>query len=81
MMPLRKVAHGLLVFLGIGLVFAGAIAGCGSGQAPAAYQRRPQDQRSCSSHSDSSEAGSPSGCDRNSYSERPRNYCRLGAGC
>jgi cytochrome c peroxidase len=36
MKSLRRMVHGLMVCLGVGIVFAIAIAGCGSGQAPAA---------------------------------------------
>ena len=40
MTPLRRMLHGLLVLIGSGLLFAGAIAGCGSGQAPAAPKEK-----------------------------------------
>ncbi len=34
----RRILYGLLVFLGMGIIFGSAVAGCGSGQAPAAPQ-------------------------------------------
>ena len=40
MIPLRNMLPRLVVFLGIGLMFAVAIAGCGSGQAPAAPKEK-----------------------------------------
>ena len=40
MTPPRTMLHGLPVLVGIGLVFAMAIAGCGSGQAPAAPKEK-----------------------------------------